>query len=263
MVTWNYIGLKRGALKRILKVYPEYADNITSSFNYDSNLNFSENIRKIELDLRKKTGNLASEIVFNFLSEIKKINENKYGSESFFKIHQLERNKGKLLAWKTQFLMLLKKAGVKKSDFILNVGINDGLEMADLEYGFIGLDLSRKAVNRARKNFPGRSFLVGDANHLPFQQNQFDAYISLRTFSIAGVLIDQAIREADRVLKPRGKIIISIPSSFNADLIKEGVINKKSLSLEGKKLDKEIAKRFGSLRYYRIKSEDFIIGKKL
>jgi len=49
-------------------------------------------------------------------------------------------------------------------------------------------------------------------------KHSFDAYISLRIWCVAGVLADEAIIEAERILKSQGRLIISFPLRYKGKL---------------------------------------------
>jgi len=101
-----------------------------------------------------------------------------------------------------------------KDKKVLEIGCGVGteiLQFAKNESIVIGIDLTKKAIEITKKRFElykfkGR-FMQADAENLPFEDNTFDLVYSL------GVLhhtpnTKKAIREAYRVLKPNGKIII-------------------------------------------------------
>jgi ubiquinone/menaquinone biosynthesis C-methylase UbiE len=76
-----------------------------------------------------------------------------------------------------------------------------------------GVDKSATMIEEARKRAgknPSIEFHVGDAHHLPFADNYFDASYSLRVFEI----IEEprkAVGEMVRVLRPGGRIVINAP----------------------------------------------------
>ncbi|MDP3966502.1 MAG: class I SAM-dependent methyltransferase [archaeon] len=83
----------------------------------------------------------------------------------------------------------------------------------------IGVDISKPLILQAKKNFPNLDFREGDACNLQFKENSFDGVL----FSFNGLDCiypenkrDRAIKEIERVLKPRGIFIFSShsPSIF-------------------------------------------------
>lgn len=70
-----------------------------------------------------------------------------------------------------------------------------------------GVDLSEQLINEARKNVPHAQFLVGSATKLPFNDELFDCIYSIETFEHIPDT-EKGVREACRVLKKGGKIIV-------------------------------------------------------
>ena len=78
--------------------------------------------------------------------------------------------------------------------------------------GRISLDLSKKNVLRAKKLFPSKNHeqIVADSFYLPFAKGMFDLVI-------ASEIIEHVVNPADfvkemhRVVKPKGKVIVSTP----------------------------------------------------
>jgi SAM-dependent methyltransferase len=73
-----------------------------------------------------------------------------------------------------------------------------------------GLDLARRAVDRARRRYgrPGLSFVAGDAEQLPFADGAFDAVLSVES-SHCYADPSRFWREAHRVLRPGGHLLLA------------------------------------------------------
>lgn len=103
---------------------------------------------------------------------------------------------------------------LKKGSKVLDLGCGNGrlikvLEKYDIEY--VGLDISDELVKFAKKSFPKHKFIVSDLVTTPFKENEFDAVLSVATLHhIPGGKRAKALEEANRVLKPGGKALISI-----------------------------------------------------
>lgn len=99
---------------------------------------------------------------------------------------------------------------------VLDIGVGYGFLEAELTrlnrfLHIIGVDISREAVVRARRNFRGE-FLVSRSSNLPFGNNCFD-YVCL--LEVLEHLYEGesklSLLEAKRVLKKNGRLIVSVP----------------------------------------------------
>lgn len=120
------------------------------------------------------------------------------------------------LEYQPELLMLFKKHNVKR---VLDLGCGSGGHMVYLaENGFAvyGIDNSEKAIDLAEE-YLKESKLKGDLKigsmygKLPYENDFFDAVISFRAIYHAKIEdIRKAIKEIERILKPRGLIFITI-----------------------------------------------------
>jgi ubiquinone/menaquinone biosynthesis C-methylase UbiE len=75
----------------------------------------------------------------------------------------------------------------------------------------IGLDFARNALARLRAHDPHLTLCAGDVTALPFRDASFDLYYSGGVVEHFEGGADAALREARRVLKPGGVLLISVP----------------------------------------------------
>lgn len=88
--------------------------------------------------------------------------------------------------------------------------------VVDLFSNITIIDISRRAIEIAKRNFPNKKFLVGDICKLPFKNNSFDVIVSLSTIdNISYKKVNAALKEIKRVLKPKGKLLITIDNKEN------------------------------------------------
>ena len=73
---------------------------------------------------------------------------------------------------------------------------------------YTGIDLTPKMIEAARaKNMEGVTFIVGDCENLPFEENSFDAVICCQSFHHYPNVQD-FFNSVYRVLKPNGRLIL-------------------------------------------------------
>jgi len=110
-------------------------------------------------------------------------------------------------------LSMLKKNNWK----VLEIGCGPGVmskELSQKGYELFELDISKKmikeAINRVKKIKNKPYFFIGDIENLCFSDSQFDAVICLGTLQL--VNDKKAIKEIYRVLKPKGILIVAVPT---------------------------------------------------
>lgn len=119
---------------------------------------------------------------------------------------------------KTILLEILNSiVGENRSASILDCGCGPGGILREIDpahHQLVGVDINSNSIAKALKNCNSIVTLIqADIEHLPFDDNSFDiAYCS-------GVLSylkedSTAVKEICRVVKPNGKVIISIPNLF-------------------------------------------------
>lgn len=104
-------------------------------------------------------------------------------------------------------------------DAVLDIGCGAGVDSLVAAYlvgaggRVVGLDVTPAMVERARANLSRLSlanltFQVGEAEALPFPDNDFDAVISNGVFNLT-LDKEKALKEAHRVLKPGGRLMLA------------------------------------------------------
>lgn len=99
-----------------------------------------------------------------------------------------------------------------------DLGCGDGrvcLQLADLGLKIFGLDISWKRCARAREKFADRGwgsrFLQADAGSLPFKGRTLSGLVITEVLEHVADA-DEVLAEIGRVLKPAGRVILSIPT---------------------------------------------------
>lgn len=99
---------------------------------------------------------------------------------------------------------------------VLEIGCGEGGSAAYLHdcQEFVGTDLSEAAIERARSSYAAKSnfrFLQMDAMNLKFDDGCFDVVIAKEVIEHLPEP-ERAIREAYRVLKPNGRLVVTSPN---------------------------------------------------
>lgn len=112
--------------------------------------------------------------------------------------------------------VLQKYIPQEKNVTLLDFGCGKGFLLSKIasfnqDLNLVGVDVSRNAITAIKKNFPSGDFRQIDEDaKLPFDDNTFD-------FIVAADVLEHiydtanAFSELTRVLKPNGKIFISVP----------------------------------------------------
>lgn len=117
---------------------------------------------------------------------------------------------------------------------ILDVGCGEGTKLAMIKpkdsQGF-GIDVSRKAIEIAKRQYPQLNFQIAKADSLPFSENDFDFVYS--AFAIEHIALpEKTLDEMIRVTKKNGYLCLIAPNF--------GAPNRASPPFEGNRLLKLI-----------------------
>jgi SAM-dependent methyltransferase len=114
-------------------------------------------------------------------------------------------------AWRQLYRQVLA-AHVNSGEKVLDIGCGaGGALMAARALGgeVAGLDASPALAAIARQRLPNARIEVGDMEELPFSDGAFDVVTGFNSFQFAGDIV-QALREARRVTRPGGKVIMLV-----------------------------------------------------
>lgn len=106
---------------------------------------------------------------------------------------------------------------IHRTGNILDLGCGTGRH---LKYATHGLDLSENMIAQSKIKFPEKELVVGSAFKTAFSNVQFNQAFTFHVLMhLANGEIQQAIYEAERILKPGGQFIFDIPSRKRRKLI--------------------------------------------
>lgn len=113
-----------------------------------------------------------------------------------------------------KIVSIFKKYGVKR---ILDLGCGSGrhtIYLSSQGFDVWGIDISEEACKITKSQLPSTDTKIVCGSiykRLPYEDNFFDAVISIQTLHHANIGdIQKAIREIERVLKPRGLVFVTV-----------------------------------------------------
>jgi len=119
-------------------------------------------------------------------------------------------------------------SGLKPRERVLDLGCGNGRLYESLKNtNYTGLDISEKLISIAKEKYPNVNFQVGDALNLPFPNNYFDKIYSIAVLHHipSRKLRIKFLKEAKRVLKENGELIISVwKKNYNPLLLKYTIL---------------------------------------
>lgn len=105
-----------------------------------------------------------------------------------------------------------------KNDKIINVGVGGGNEASLLFSScknIVFVDIAEQGLKTVKEAIPQAKVFCSRAEELTnIKDNAFNVYISLRTYNSSFFDVSKALVEAKRVLRDKGKIILSISNGF-------------------------------------------------
>jgi len=140
---------------------------------------------------------------------------------------------------------------VKKGDKVLDLGCGNGrlykiLKNKEVEY--IGVDISKKLIEIARKNYPKTRFLVADALNLSFLKSSFDLIFAIAFLHHipSKTLQLRVLKNCFKVLKENGLIILSVWNLLQPHLLLKYKIRpfSKDVYIPWKSKTNKILKRY-------------------
>lgn len=110
--------------------------------------------------------------------------------------------------------MKILKRLCKESKNVLDMGCGEGTRLNYLigkSKNGVGVDISRTAVEKAKKRYPALDFIEADLEKIPFNNNSFDlVYSAFVLEHLANP--EKFIREAIRVTNHGGKVVLIAPN---------------------------------------------------
>lgn len=134
--------------------------------------------------------------------------------ESIWDSADVERELELLQSKRAQEALTLWQQYLPKEGILLEAGCGLSATMILLRrlgYPLIGLDYAEKALHTSRRYDPSLPLAVGDVHALPYAENSLSAYLSFGVLEHFEHGMMPALKEAFRVLRPGGILLLTIP----------------------------------------------------
>ncbi len=177
--------------------------------------------------------------------------ENKHVMDIYNKIsHKFSLTRGYLWKGVKEFI-----TNLESESLILDAGCGNGKNMFRKDCKFIGIDNSINMVNIVKTR--GHDCLLGDIRCLPFDNNMFDAVISVAVIHHIYEYNDRlkCINEMIRVTKPGGQIFIQVWENMKNKSHKFENIKDNDYLVKWDNMDGNVYKR-----YYHLFDKDEFTG---
>lgn len=157
----------------------------------------------------------------------------------------------------------IKKYHPQNINSILDIGTADGLMLSQIKKTFpktqcIGLEYSQELIEVCLRRDKNIKIVQGDAQNLPFQDNSFDIAISAAVIEHLDKPL-KMLREARRVLKKEGILIVTTPEPFFERIAEIIGYLDKECHLETFTL-KKLEKYFRNTNFQILQSKKFMLS---
>lgn len=140
---------------------------------------------------------------------------------------------GKILS-SMEIKNILRFLDAKPLELILDIGTGSGRIAREVvsktKANVIGIDVGHSTIESAkirRGNLNGYELVVADGQHLPFEDDSFDAIICIRALKYFPDYIS-GISEMSRILKPSKRVIIDLSSPIGYEIVPRYITHKTS-----------------------------------
>lgn len=122
----------------------------------------------------------------------------------------------------------LKKL-IRMQDKILEAGCGFGQwvwALSQAGYKITGVDIAANTVKQLKKTLPDVDVRIADVENLPFKNKSFDVYLSFGVIEHFQDGPEKVLAEANRVLRNRGLLFLTVPYLNLLRLLRFGLNNK-------------------------------------
>lgn len=202
-----------------------YSEKRISEFVKEQLSKYGLDISKEEISNNKTKDKLITLLIDKYNFSIKDANYivNTSLSNAFNKKYSLYDYKNDVRsindAWSDNFYKACKALSCDLfNENIIDIGVGSGNEASVLFKDckcITFVDIAPDGLKKVKNIIPQSKIIVSSAENLEMiNNNEYDIYISLRTFNSSFFNIEKALNEAKRILKTNSRIMISIANGF-------------------------------------------------
>ncbi len=153
-------------------------------------------------------------VIDNYNREGKNYDMTRYGRTKGGRFFSEIELRGTLLLMKSGNVLHIGTATGRVSSHLISIG-----------FDYVGLELSHVMARITKEKLNGSANIVqADAEHLPFKGDAFDNVVSVRSFHFMPDPV-RFLRDANRVLKPAGRVIVSFEKKVRGREILRKIMN--------------------------------------
>ena len=171
--------------------------------------------------------------------------------------------RGLVPGWAKEFTDIIGELSIDLGQgSILDVGVGNGLELEPL-FGMqamvLGADVSEEMLAAARERYENLRTIHQPAEDLrSVETGSIDLYVSLRTWVSRLFNISQATREAFRVVRPGGHLVISVPNGYADEYgTGKGIVRGMLVPGSDRLVDRAEPRRLANLIMHRLEAIGF------
>ncbi|MFZ4713033.1 MAG: class I SAM-dependent methyltransferase [Bacteriovoracaceae bacterium] len=121
--------------------------------------------------------------------------------------------------WQRRVDILTSSLQGKTTSKVLELGCGTGYftrELLKTGVQVTAIDISPHLIEKAKKDNPKATFILGDAHHSGLESNSFDTILGSSV--LHHLEINSALKEIFRLLKPGGEVIFTEPNMLNPQI---------------------------------------------